>query len=124
MLNLTGVGKDINLNPGKLNFGNQKVGTTSAPLTFTLTNRSGTALTISEVAFEGSMNQTIFDYAQSNTCAGTVAAGKSCVFSVTFSPKKEGSRPGTIFVFDSESATSPQSVTLTGTGINTPGGGI
>jgi phospholipase C len=116
VLNLTGVSKDINLNPAQLNFGNQKVGTTSAPLTFTLTNRSKAALNISRVAFEGSMNQTIFDYAQSNTCAGTVAAGKSCVFSVTFSPRAVGSRPGTIFVFDSESATSPQAVTLTGTG--------
>jgi hypothetical protein len=51
----------------------------------------------------------------SNTCAATIGAGASCTVGVTFSPTATGPVAGTLTFTDS-AVTSPQVVTLSGTG--------
>jgi hypothetical protein len=105
----TAAGPVVSLSSTSLSFGNQASGTTSAPQTVTLSNIGSTTLSITSVAPSG-------DYAQTNTCGTSVAAGGNCVISVTFTPTIVGSDPGTITVTDSATG-SPQTVTLSGTGV-------
>jgi hypothetical protein len=51
----------------------------------------------------------------SNTCGTSIAAGASCTIGVTFSPTATGTVNGTLTFTDS-AVTSPQGVTLSGTG--------
>ncbi len=102
------------LTPTTLAFGNQPVGTTSEPLTATLTNSGLTALTISGITIVGA-NPT--DFSESDNCDGSVAAGSSCTISVTFTPASVASFTATVNVADSASS-QPQTITLTGAGIN------
>src|ERR1700747_1268537 len=78
----------VTISPSSLSFGSQTIGTTSAPQTATLTNNGATALTITKISLTGSTNE----YAQSNNCGSTVAAGASCTFTVTFTPAYAVSR--------------------------------
>jgi hypothetical protein len=110
-LSLTGTGTAaaaVSLSPASLTFASRTVGTTSAAQTSTLTNSGGTALTVTSIAASG-------DFAQTNNCGSSVAAGGSCTISVTFKPTATGTRTGTVTVTDS-AATSPQILSLTGTG--------
>jgi hypothetical protein len=96
------------LSPSLLVFGAELVSATSAAQQVTLTNRGGSALTISNVATSG-------DFAQMNACAMTVGVGSSCTFSITFTPTQGGSRTGTLTVSDSAPG-NPHTVALSGTG--------
>jgi len=91
-----------------LNFHKQKAGTTSAPQTVTLTNTGKTALTISSMKAGGQFGMT-------STCGTSVAAGANCAISVTFSPKTQGAKSGTVSIKDSASS-KPQVIELSGTG--------
>jgi hypothetical protein len=51
-----------------------------------------------------------------DTCIGTVAAGATCTFDVTFTPSQTGFTTGTIIVTDN-AVTPTQSITVSGTGI-------
>jgi phospholipase C len=120
VLNLTGVGTDVSLAPAKLVFQNQQVGTTSPPQTVTLTNLGSSQLNVSNILFLGSIGQIIqYDFSQTNTCLGNLSPGASCTISVTFTPVAVGKVGGALSVTDSE-ADSPQSVTLTGSGVAAP----
>jgi hypothetical protein len=55
------------------------------------------------------------NFSQTNTCGGTLAAGKSCTISVIFTPTQVGSLTGTLYVNDN-GTNSPQTVSLSGTG--------
>jgi WD40 repeat protein len=101
----------VTLSPGSLVFGSQLVGSTSAPLTVSLTNTSGADLTISGIVASG-------DFAQSNNCGSSVAAGASCTISVSFTPTAAGPRSGAVTITDS-AAGSPHGISLSGTG-NSP----
>jgi hypothetical protein len=99
-----------------LNFGNQLVGTTSAAQTITLSNTGTAALTITSIAITGTNSS---DFAQTSTCPvspTTLAAGANCAINVTFKPTAVGNRTGSVSFTDS-AAGSPQSVALTGTGV-------
>jgi len=91
-----------------LNFKNQTVGTTSAPLAVTLTNTGTTALKI------GSMKASA-QFGVTSTCGNSVAPGANCTVSVTFSPTSTGLKSGTVSILDSASS-KPQVILLTGTG--------
>jgi len=99
--------------PNGLTFGAQVVGTTSAPQVVTLTNNLTTTLTISSVGFTGNNSG---DFAQTNNCGTSVNAGASCTINVTFTPAASGTRTATLNVTDN-AGNSPQTVSLTGTGI-------
>src|SRR6266849_2004151 len=107
---LTGTGvQSVTLSLSNLTFGNQTVGTTSAPKAVTLTNNQSTALSISGISASG-------DFAQTNTCGTSLAASTQCTISVTFTPTAAGTRNGTLTVVDAAS-NSPQTASLTGTGV-------
>jgi len=98
----------VNFSPTSLTFASQAVGTTSAAQTMTLTNTGTAALNVTSIAASA-------QYAQTNTCGSSVAAGANCTISVTFTPTATGSRPGTITITDNATG-SPQTVSLAGTG--------
>jgi hypothetical protein len=91
-----------------LNFKKQASGTTSAPQAVTLTNTGKTALNISSMKVAG-------QFAMTSTCRKSVAAGANCTISVTFSPKTQGPKSGTVSIIDSASS-KPQVIELSGTG--------
>ena len=109
-ISLTGTGQEplVNLSPSSLAFGGQMVGTTSAPQSVTLTNTGNGALSITGISASG-------DFAETNTCGSSVAAGASCAISVTFTPTATGTRTGAVSIADN-AAGSPQTISLTGTG--------
>jgi phospholipase C len=116
VLNLTGVGSAISFNPASLVFPTINVGSTSAPKTVTMTNHGNTTLTISSIAILGTIQQTDSDFSQTNTCGGSLGAGASCTIGVSFAPTDTGTRFGSLYIFDSEAGTSPQSLGLSGAG--------
>jgi hypothetical protein len=91
------------------------VGLTSSAQGITLNNTGNSILTVSSLAFSGT-NAT--EFAETDNCGGSVAAGASCTINVTFSPTATGTRTGTLSITDNAtSPASPQIVTLTGTAI-------
>ena len=116
-MSLTGTGSApvAGVTATSLTFSSQTLGTTSAAQTFTLNNTGNAALTISSVAFTGTDPA---DFAETNTCSGSVAASGSCTISVTFTPAATGSRAASLKITDNSNdvAGSQQSVSLTGTG--------
>jgi len=50
-----------------------------------------------------------------NTCGATLAAGKTCKVSITFTPTATGTATGTLSVSDN-APLSPQTVSVSGTG--------
>jgi hypothetical protein len=107
-----GVGTVVTLFPGSLTFGAQTVGTTSSSQGVVFTNTSRIALNISGVSLSGS---NAADFAQTNNCGSTVAAGATCTINVTFTPKATGARTASLLVSDNGGG-SPQSASLGGTG--------
>ncbi|MGA8761470.1 MAG: FG-GAP-like repeat-containing protein [Candidatus Sulfotelmatobacter sp.] len=91
-----------------LNFKKQAVGTTSAPQKVTLTNTGKAALKISAMKAAG-------QFAMTSTCHASVAPGAKCSISVTFSPKSNGTKSGTVTILDSASS-KPMVIELSGTG--------
>lgn len=116
VLNLTGSGSATSQSPTDVNFGTVDVGQSSAPQTVTVTNKEATALEISGVNIQNLAFVNIPDYTQTNTCGSSIAASASCTFTINFRPSTTGSRPGVLLVSDSDAATTPISVTLSGMG--------
>src|SRR5207245_2144033 len=108
----TGTPPVASVSPTSVVFANQQVNTTSAAQNVTLSNTGGSTLTISSIAITGANPG---DFAQTNTCGTSVAAGANCTISVTFRPTAIGSRIASLSVPDN-AAGSPQTVTLSGTG--------
>src|SRR5208337_4948666 len=104
----TGLAPVVNLSATSLSFAGQAVSTTSPPQTLLLTDTGAGALTPLTITTTG-------DFAQTNNCAGSVAAGAGCTISVTFNPTAIGNRTGALTLTDNAS-NSPQTVTLSGTG--------
>ena len=55
------------------------------------------------------------DYAQTNNCSSSVAAGANCTITITFTPGTTGNRNATLAITDN-APKSPQNVPLTGSG--------
>jgi HYDIN/CFA65/VesB-like, Ig-like domain/Abnormal spindle-like microcephaly-assoc'd, ASPM-SPD-2-Hydin len=114
-VSLTGTGVAtpiVSLSSTALTFASLAVGVTSTAQTVTLTNTGTAALSITSITASG-------DFAATNTCGASVAAGANCAITVTFTPTAVGSRSGTITITDN-AQDSPQTVTLAGTGQATP----
>ncbi|MGO8790036.1 MAG: beta strand repeat-containing protein [Terriglobia bacterium] len=113
MVNLSGTGTAaaVSLSPTSLGFFSQPVGTTSAAQIVTLTNSGNGALNLTSVVLTGTNAS---DFAQTNTCGNSVAAGAFCTISVTFSPSASGDRAAVLSIADNASG-SPQAVSLSGT---------
>jgi hypothetical protein len=91
-----------------LNFKTQKVGTTSVPQVVTLKNTGTATLNVASVKATGQFGMT-------TSCRAKVAVGASCKISVTFSPKSQGTKSGTVTLEDGAS-TKPQVIALAGVG--------
>ncbi|MFL6308273.1 MAG: choice-of-anchor D domain-containing protein [Candidatus Sulfotelmatobacter sp.] len=99
----------VSLSTTSLLFGNQVVGTRSASQTVTIANVGTTTLTITGIAWSP-------NFSDSNNCGGSLAPGRTCRVNVAFVPTTTGVLTGTLTITDSD-VTSPQIVTLTGTGV-------
>jgi Abnormal spindle-like microcephaly-assoc'd, ASPM-SPD-2-Hydin len=101
----------ISVSPTALVFGAVVVEATSKAKTTTLTNGGSATLDINSITTSG-------DFALATStkpCGSTLAAGKSCVIDVTFTPTQSGARTGTLSINDN-GTNSPQTVSLSGTG--------
>jgi len=78
----------------------------------TLTNHENVALTLSGLAASGDFSAVP---GGATPCGGSVAAGASCTFEVSFTPSATGSIKGVVTVADGAS-NSPQTLKATGTG--------
>lgn len=99
------------VSPSTIAFGSQQVGTTSTARLVTVTNVGNSALTISNIIADG-------DYSYSTTCGtlpASLASGKKCTISVTFTPTGTETSDGKLYLY-SNSDGSPHTVTLGGTG--------
>jgi hypothetical protein len=99
-------------NPSSLSFSPQGVGSSSQPLTITLSGNGGPIVT--GVSASG-------DFSETNNCPATPLVGSAtCTVTVTFKPTAEGSRSGALTI-TSDAPSSPLSIALSGVGtITTP----
>jgi len=116
-ISLSGTGAGlpaVSLSPASLTFASQTVGTTSVAQNVTVSNTGTASLTISSIALSGS------DFAITNGCGSTLAAGASCNIAVTFKPTAAGTRTGTI-TFANNASSGTQQIALSGTGVAATG---
>ena len=95
---------------------NTTSGTTSAAQTATLTNTGNLTLQIGSIALTGNFPN---DYKESDNCGLSLAVGATCTLSLTFTPPSAASYPATLSITDND-PTSPQMITLNGSGSNQP----
>ncbi len=93
-----------------LGFGNVIYGGSPSLQGVTLGNIGSAPLVITGISFTGNT-----DFAQTNTCGASVAAGGQCSIGVTFTPHALGARAG-VLVITTNAAGSPHKVNLGGTG--------
>jgi hypothetical protein len=89
------------------------VGLAAPAQTVTLTNNGGLPLLIQSIAVTGDFDLV----AGSNPCGSSLAAGTACWAQLVFAPTAAAARTGTFTVVDN-AASSPQSLQLTGTGVD------
>ncbi len=99
----------VSLSASSLTFGDEGEGSTSEPLLITLTNNGTAALTITSIAASA-------NFAQTNNCGATLAAGANCAINVTLAPSMTAIVKGTV-TFTDNAAGSPQTVSLSGTAV-------
>ncbi|HET7015096.1 MAG TPA: choice-of-anchor D domain-containing protein [Streptosporangiaceae bacterium] len=98
----------LSVTPASLTFASQTVNTTSGAQTVTVKNTGTATASVSGISASG-------DFAQTNNCGTSIAAGASCTASVTFTPTASGTRTG-VLTITGNASNSPTTVALTGTG--------
>ncbi len=111
-LQITVPATSIRLSTDSITFSNQAVGTTSPAQTVTVTNTGSNAVSIQSIFVN-------YGFKQTNTCGSSLAAGKNCTITLTFSPKELITYSGTLTITDSD-PTSPQTVAVAGTTVGAP----
>ncbi len=101
----------LSVSPTNWDFGDQSVGTTSPPATFTISNQGSATLSGLTVTLGSGQLFKI----TSNTCGGSVPAGGACSASVTFGPAIAGLQSDTLIIGYGTSGNS-QSISLSGNG--------
>lgn len=97
-------------------FGNQTNNATSVAQNILLTNNGTGTLNISSIALSG---LDAAQFAVTNNCGSTVVANTNCTASITFTPASSGAKSASV-VFTNDASNSPQTVSLTGSGIVNP----
>jgi hypothetical protein len=92
-----------------ITFPTQRIGTTGAPQSVTLTNNGATPLSISSISDSGEPFNTQTD------CKASIAPGGACSISASFKPQNPGTVTGAVTIRDSASIKA-QIVELVGTG--------
>jgi hypothetical protein len=103
----------LGFSTSSLTFSQQNTGTTSAPQTVILSNTGNATLDISNMSISGTNSG---DFAQTSNCGNSLVAQNGCIITVTFTPSASGTRSASLTITDNASG-SPQSVSLTGTGV-------
>jgi len=115
----TGTSPTVVLTPTTtLNFATpQPVNTTSSAQSVTVTNNGTGNLTFTSAPSTGS---TEFVVASGTTCttSSPVTPSSSCIINITFTPSASGARSATLTIADNATG-SPQTISLTGTGVAT-----
>jgi subtilase family serine protease len=112
----TGQGAIVSLSRTTLTFPSTAHGSAAGTQSFTLTDKGNYELGVS-----GNGHSILItgvdasSYSQTNTCGSVLAAGKSCIITVTFKPAAAGTLTAAV-TFTDNAGNSPQSVKLTGTG--------
>ncbi len=106
----------LSISPGSFDFGNQAVGAASAVQDFTITNSTSQVVTFTAIGFTGTNSG---DFSDATDCGTTLASGAICTVHVTFTAGAVGARSGSLSLSD-DAPGSPQTVGLTGTGVNAP----
>ena len=101
-----GVNALATVTPSSLSFGSELTGSTTPSQTVNLTAGINT-LQISSIAASG-------NFAQTNTCGASIAAGASCAIQVTFTPTVQGTESGSLAITSNEGTLS---LPLSGNGI-------
>jgi hypothetical protein len=102
---------NVSASPNSLNFGNQKVGSASAPREVILTNQGKQDLVVDTLTVSPEFG------ISGDLCSGkTIAAAATCTFNVVFSPTVSGIKTGQVTIPDNTLNT-PDTVILGGTGI-------
>jgi hypothetical protein len=116
-VSLSGYGTGVGVVPSltSLTFPDQTPGTTSPALSLTLTNTGSTLTTLTSFVITGT---NFSEFAQTNTCGSTLAAGANCAINVTFTPSALGPRSATLTITDNAPTSPPQPVILSGNGVN------
>jgi hypothetical protein len=119
-ISLTGTGAGVGaptITPTSLllAFGNQPLKSIGGPLQVTVANSAGANLVIGSVAISGANAS---DFSETDNCSTAVLPSGNCVINVSFTPGALGSRTASLVITDN-AVNSPQSITLTGTGIAT-----
>jgi hypothetical protein len=96
------------LSATSVSFAAQLLNTKSGVKTVTLKNTGTAILNIKSITPTG-------DFAVTNNCNGSLAAGASCTLTITFTPKAIGARTGAVTLLDN-AGTGSQKISLTGTG--------
>jgi hypothetical protein len=112
VIEVSGVGTELEVSPQSLKFPAQKVGTTSPPMALKMTNHGSAAVSFNDIRIEGN-NSTSFG--QRNDCGKGLSSGESCTIAVRFTPNKTGPRRASLYV-NANGGSSPASVPLIGTG--------
>jgi hypothetical protein len=113
VIEVSGSGTIVKVLPGSLNFGSQKVGTKSKVQMVTITNEGSSTFYYNTVGIGGADTK---DFSETDNCTGHfIPPGGVCEAAVAFTPTKTGVRTGTLYIVP-KGTTSPQPVTLTGTG--------
>ena len=98
--------QSVTLSAASHTFGSVAVSATSGTSSVRLTNGGTAALAIDNIAASA-------NFAETNTCGTSVAAGKNCTISITFKPTAIGVLTGAITITDTVGT---QTITLQGTG--------
>jgi hypothetical protein len=112
---LSGKGTEITMSPSPVSFGSETIGTTSAPMTVTVTNHGTTAVKVTSTTITGTDKG---DFAfTGNTCTTIAANNGTCSITLTFTPAASGARTASLSLIDNDKG-SPQTDVLSGTGVN------
>ena len=101
----------VTLSTNSLTFPDEAPGAASPPQAIAVTNSGTAALNFSGITVA-------VNFQEIDDCGSQVAARAHCTINVTFVPTTTGNLQGAITVADNASG-SPQSITLTGQGVNT-----
>jgi hypothetical protein len=105
----------VTVSATSLSFAATKVGTTSALKSITITNNQAVAIGLNPGI--GGTNAADFAVsAAGTTCATSLAADSSCVYSLAFSPVLKGALSAVLDITDSPDPDSPYLINLSGTG--------
>lgn len=111
---LSGTASGVLFTPSSVNFGTSAVGH-QVSSTVTITNVGPTYISFTAGAITGANSRDFLTGATNPPCAGSLAPGAVCTFSMYFTPSLIGTESANYLVYDSSTG-SPQTLPLAGTG--------